>query len=954
MKRTLKPEDQISRYRVVGPLGAGGMGEVYIAKDESLNRNVALKVLPAGLVKNEERVRRFITEAQSASSLNHPNIVTIYEIGQDRVRGSDPIHFISMELVAGETLGQKIHDEKLDLRTLLGYLAQAAEGIAKAHAAGIVHRDLKPGNIMVSKDGFTKVLDFGLAKLTEKQGEFGQDATSAPTAAPATGEGVIMGTAGYMSPEQVQGKIVDHRSDIFSMGCVLYEAATRKRPFAADSDLEVMHRILKDRPTPVEELNPQVPVEVRRNIRRCLAKSPDQRFQTMKDLAIELREAHDEYESLAVSSGSAPSMTSVPSGGAIAPKPARSGRTIGIAAAAVVVVALVVGAYVVMGHKKKVGNAGGPPAAEMKLNVLMSRDDLGEAILSSDGRYLAYVATAEEKTSLNVRQVRTGSDVKILPPQEYPIHGISFSPDGDYLYYQNQDPGSPAYSALFQVASLGGTPRKVFFDVDTAAGVSPDGLRVAFRRGRPQDKVDTLIVGDLATGSDRELARVSQANSFTGAPAWSPDGKRVATALRSVEKGFQAWIAVFDVESGRQETIGSKSFNFIGSLAWLPDGSALIATGSASGSQVSQIHRFSYPGGETRRLTNDLNGYTGLSLASAGKSLAAIRRTDVNNVWVVEATGGKDAHPITNATGPVGSSTEPLPLPDGSLVFTTVEGDKNPLCRSSADGSGWRTIVPSGLANFGAVYAERAGILFTQLSEKEMIPHVWRVDPDGGGLRQLTDGKGEFLGNVSRDGATAVFIRIDEGSLWSVNPVSGGEPKQLASSTEGEGTPPVVSPDGRLIRYSEFTTVDGRIYSRSVVIPSQGGEPVARVLLPPGASFTTWSPDSKSMTYIDRNKGWNLMRQPIAGGVPSEITKFTEGVTTDFAWSPDGARLVVTRRIGQKAALYAIQPGKGEPQLLIEFRTGAITACRFTPDSKSVVFTYGTSSKDVVLISDFQ
>jgi serine/threonine protein kinase len=267
------------------------------------------------VVRNEERVRRFIIEAKSASSLNHPNIVTIYEIGHDQVRPArgggageadapaEPVHFISMELVAGQTLDQKIHHERADLRTLLGYLAQAAEGVAKAHAAGIVHRDLKPGNIMISKDGFAKVLDFGLAKLTEQGSIADPGLTSAPTEA-ATGEGVVMGTVGYMSPEQVQARTVDHRSDIFALGCILYEAATRRRPFLADSDVEVMHQILKEKPPPVESLNPDVPGEVRRLIRRCLAKTPDQRFQSMKDLAIELREMVEEWETLSPSTPS--------------------------------------------------------------------------------------------------------------------------------------------------------------------------------------------------------------------------------------------------------------------------------------------------------------------------------------------------------------------------------------------------------------------------------------------------------------------------------------------------------------------------------------------------------------------------------------------------------------------------------------------------------------------------
>ncbi len=209
--RTLRPEDELSHYKIVGPLGAGGMGEVYLAQDQTLGRSVAIKILPPDLVRSEERVRRFVLEAKSASSLSHPNIVTIYEIGEQPVRSagepdSSPLHFISMELVSGKTLGTLIHEDKTDLRTLLGYLAQAADGLAKAHAAGIVHRDLKPGNIMVTSDGFAKVLDFGLAKLTEKR-DVGPDVSSAPTMmADATQEGLVVGTAGYMSPEQARAR----------------------------------------------------------------------------------------------------------------------------------------------------------------------------------------------------------------------------------------------------------------------------------------------------------------------------------------------------------------------------------------------------------------------------------------------------------------------------------------------------------------------------------------------------------------------------------------------------------------------------------------------------------------------------------------------------------------------------------------------------------------------------
>ncbi len=243
------------------------MGEVYKAHDLELERTVALKILPPDLVKNDERVRRFVQEAKSASSLNHPNIVTIHEIGQAQLDGNEkPIHYIAMELVDGMTLRRKIHDGDTDLRTILSYCAQAADGLAKAHAAGIIHRDLKPENIMVTRDGFAKVLDFGLAKLSvKKSSDTGSEATAVRHD---TREGALLGTVGYMAPEQVQGKPVDHRADIFSFGCILYEAATKRRPFEADSDIDVMHKIMHDKPAPIDEINPQAPAELRRVIRR--------------------------------------------------------------------------------------------------------------------------------------------------------------------------------------------------------------------------------------------------------------------------------------------------------------------------------------------------------------------------------------------------------------------------------------------------------------------------------------------------------------------------------------------------------------------------------------------------------------------------------------------------------------------------------------------------------------
>jgi len=285
---------KLGRYEIRSKIGAGGMGEVYLAEDTRLHRKVALKILPADLASNQDRMRRFEQEAQAAAALNHPNIATIYEIGE-----SDGVNFIAMEFIDGVTLREKIHQERTELRKLLRYLQHAAEGLAKAHAAGIVHRDLKPDNIMITRDGHAKILDFGLAKLIEPRLSDGgtEDAATAIMRQQST-PGVIMGTLGYMSPEQAEGKTseIDQRSDIFSFGCILYEAITGKKPFEGDSVVKSLHMVIYESAPLITELNPSAPADLQRIIRRCLAKDPDERYQSIKEVAIELKELRRELQ----------------------------------------------------------------------------------------------------------------------------------------------------------------------------------------------------------------------------------------------------------------------------------------------------------------------------------------------------------------------------------------------------------------------------------------------------------------------------------------------------------------------------------------------------------------------------------------------------------------------------------------------------------------------------------
>ena len=296
---TISAGTRLGRYEIRSKIGAGGMGEVYLAGDEQLHRKVALKVLPVDVASDHDRMRRFKQEATAAATLNHPNIAHIYEIGE-----SDGTHFIAMEFVDGVTLRELIHGKQTDLAKLLRYLQHAAEGLAKAHAAGIVHRDLKPDNIMITHDGHAKILDFGLAKLVEPPQLSGSGSSEVATAIIQrhSTPGAVLGTVGYMSPEQAQGRIdeIDHRSDIFSFGCILFEAVTRKRAFEGKDAIDSLNKIIREPVLPITELNPSAPADLQRVVRRCLAKDPEDRYQTIKDVAIELKELRRE---LAASAG---------------------------------------------------------------------------------------------------------------------------------------------------------------------------------------------------------------------------------------------------------------------------------------------------------------------------------------------------------------------------------------------------------------------------------------------------------------------------------------------------------------------------------------------------------------------------------------------------------------------------------------------------------------------------
>ena len=536
----LTTDTLLGHYRIINLLGVGGMGEVYKADDTKLDRPVALKTLPPHLVEDPDRVRRFVQEAKSASALNHPHIVTIYDIGQVRAEdvadpdGSGVVHYIAMEYIEGVTLHAKIHREKADLKKLIEYLAQAADGLAKAHAVGIVHRDLKPENIMITEDGYAKILDFGLAKLVEAKEQEGEQSASDPEEVATammnqTRPGMVMGTIGYMSPEQVQGKAVDQRSDIFSFGCILYEAATRHKPFSGESLIDSLHKIVYSPVQPIRDSNPDAPIELQRIIRKCLAKDATERYQSVKDVAIDLKDLVREYHAQPTVSGAYAQQTqsdaypqppitgahmqshstgphsqaeftsphpAYASGPVTGPVETRSSKKwIYYAVGITLFAAAALGLLFYLLSQKASGGRTAPPFDRSKIAKLTTTGRSVGAVISPDGKLVAHIVNEAGKQSLFIRQVMAAGNTQVIPPDEGFFKGLSFSPDGDFLYYVKGITGNPI-STLYKVPSLGGSsPVRVIDDVQ-----QPGNLLTRRQEDRLCSRLPAAERGGVAVG----------------------------------------------------------------------------------------------------------------------------------------------------------------------------------------------------------------------------------------------------------------------------------------------------------------------------------------------------------------------------------------------------------------------------------------------------------------------
>jgi Tol biopolymer transport system component len=706
-----------------------------------------------------------------------------------------------------------------------------------------------------------------------------------------------------------------------------------------------MHKILNEAAPPLEERNPKAPPEVRRIVKRCIAKSPDQRFQSMKDVALELREVVDEWDSLTTTATSAGTMT----GSRFPAAETRRARWLVPAALLIAVAALGFA-----GWSKFKGTAAPSRATQpfqsMKMSTQTNRGDLSEVAISRDGRYLAYLAGEIGQSSVRVRQVATGSDLEVVPSEDGLFEGLAFSPDGNYLFYLKRRRDAPNYRGLMQVASLGGESRERAFDVDSRVSFSPDGKRIVYMRGVPQNKQSLLIVRDLDAGTETTLATIKAPVTMSSAPAWSPDGTKIAVAELDGSKGlFLGSLLLFDAGTGASTTLESLKGSITEDIAWLPDGSGLIRTGyDLATSATRQIAVVDYPSGTARRITNDADDYLQVSVSQGDEAIAALRMTRVSDLISLEVATGATAA-LTSYGNSENSPFNISVCTNGSILFSAYRDDAVRVWSISAPGGAPKPLTDASALSINPRCFD-GGFVFDQF-DNDGGAHVWRADPDGGSPKLLTPGSASQGVDVARDGTTATFMHVGGGGMFRV-PLAGGEPKLLGDGSGGLG---VISRDGSKILNAELKIgANGLIKRKLTIVPVAGGADVDGPDINNRGENLDWSPDGSAVSYIDKSGPvWNLWLAPLHGS-PKQLTAFKEGRISEYEFSPDGRKLAVALTIGKATNVWVAAADGSKPQQLTNYAVNDVFDLEWMPDSSRLVVNAGRLGRDAVLIRNFR
>jgi eukaryotic-like serine/threonine-protein kinase len=866
---------KLGPYEIQSPLGSGGMGEVYRAIQSSLGRQVAIKVLPAEKVANPDRKQRFVQEAKAASSLNHPNIITIYDIGQ-----AGGVDFISMELVSGKALDRLIPRHGMRLNDALKYAVQIADALARAHSAGIVHRDLKPANIMVNEHGLVKVLDFGLAKLTESGPVTENEATR--TMRPTTEEGKIVGTVAYMSPEQAEGKKVDARSDIFSFGSVLYEMVTGRQAFHGDTKASTLAAILKDNPRPAGQLVDGLPKEVEKLISRCLRKEVNQRSQHMDDIKIALEELKEESDSgvLGIAAVSRP----------------KAGRRLTwfISVAAALIIATVIGMWLVR-SKNEVPEV---PLVAVPLTSYAGDED--QPTLSPDGTQVAFSWDGEkqDKSDIYVKQIGVEPPFRLTndPAINY---SPAWSPDGGFIAFLREL--SHDQTDIVIVPQRGG-PERILSEVKGSMrqallygpylSWTPDSKWIVCTTPKSGERVWALYLFSTETGEQIELTNPPSNEAGDVAPAVSPDGRTLIFSRVSPDfYNLSLWMLHLGAgykPSGKEEKIESPGMTNFGA-AWLPHGREFVFT-SGTGINFGLWRLAVSKGAVPRRL--DLGMSAGWpTISRLGNRLAfEVFRYDLN-IWRVDLKG-----PGKEPSQPIGfiSSTQieqyPAYSPGGRrIAFMSDRSGTDEIWICDSDGSKTRQLTSfGGAAIYGPSWSPDSQKVAFTVAQKGMKEDIYVISASGGVPRQITTDPAEDKWPYwSQDGKWIYFSSTRSGreEIWKM-PSSGGEAVQI---TRNSGDIPQESLDGKFLYYMKGWP-DAVSVWRSQVDGSQETK-----LLDSVHSEGQWAVAKEGIYFFrppDKMGHSDICFYEFVSGQIRKVLTIQRPVNTHIAVSPDGRTIL--------------------------------------------------------------